>query len=149
VNEAASLSAIDAVSLLSRATARPYRLVGPLVGGETGAHEVHGPDGERLVAKWEIDPSSQDARCSGVWLTDRLREVAGWPVPRHQIVETDTCLFVLQEFLPGLPVEMLTHVVLADGGQITGSSEMGAARSHASTRADVLCYHTAWARTVH
>ena len=114
VNEAASLSAIDAVSLLSRATARPYRLVGRLAGGETRAHEGDGPDGERLLAKWEIDPASQDARCSGVWLTDRLREGAGWPVPRQQIVETDTCLFVLQEFLPGLPVEMLTHVVLAE-----------------------------------
>ena len=73
---------------------------------------MRGPDGSRLVAKWELDPVSQDARRVAVELTARLHDQAGWPVPHQWIVESDTCLFVLQEFLPGRPVRILSNVML-------------------------------------
>ena len=102
----------EAVQLLSDLTAQPYQLVGRLSGGESGAHEMRGPDGSRLVAKWELDPVSQDARRVAVELTARLHDQATWPVPHQWIVESDTCLFVLQEFLPGRPVRILSNVML-------------------------------------
>ena len=73
---------------------------------------MRGPDGSRLVAKWELDPVSQDARRVAVELTARLHDQAAWPVPHQSIVESDTCLFVLQEFLPGRPVQILSNVML-------------------------------------
>ena len=53
--------------------------------------------------KWEFDPSSQVARREAVGLTERLRTEARWPVPRQRVVESDACLFVIQELLPGRP----------------------------------------------
>ena len=102
----------DAVRLLEDLTAQPYELVGRLPGGESGAHEIRGPDGSRLVAKWELDPESQAARRVAVEYTARLRGQAAWPVPQQWIVESDTCLFVLQELLPGSPVRILSRVML-------------------------------------
>ena len=107
-----TLNPSAAVRLLSELTAEPYRLIGRLPGGESGAHEIRGPDGSRLVAKWASDPISQDARRVAAKLTARLREKAAWPVPHQRVVESDTCLFVLQEFLPGYPVRVLTDVML-------------------------------------
>lgn len=54
MDSGSDLSAAEAVALLSRTTRRAYRLVGQLAGGETGAHEVIGPTGDRLVMKWEL-----------------------------------------------------------------------------------------------
>jgi hypothetical protein len=112
VDHAETLSASDAVQVLSRATDASYHLVGRLAGGETGAHELVGPDGKRLVAKWDVDPRNQDARRVAVGLTERLRENAGWPVPHQQMVNADKYLFVLQEFMPGSPMESLTEEIL-------------------------------------
>jgi hypothetical protein len=109
VAELESLTAEDAVRLLSRAAGERYELVRRLAGGETGAHECAGPDGRRVVVKWELRPSAQALRRTAVGLTDRLREHAGWPVPRQYTVESDTCLFVIQDFMPGAPVERFTH----------------------------------------
>ena len=67
------------------------------------------PDGRRVVVKWELRPSSRVLRRKAVGLTDRLREQAGWPVPHQCTVESDGCLFVIQDLLPGAPVELLTH----------------------------------------
>ncbi len=106
------LNPSEAVQLLSDLTGQPYELVGRLPGGESGAHEMHGPDGSRLVAKWDFDPVSQDARRVAVELTARLHDQAAWPVPHQWIVESDTCLFVLQELLPGHPVRILSNVML-------------------------------------
>lgn len=98
--------------MLSLATGETYQLVGRLAGGETGAHELLGPDGRRLVAKWDLDPSSQAARRRALCLTDRLRDDAGWPVPRQETVDADGWLFVIQELLPGSPIDRLTHVLV-------------------------------------
>jgi Phosphotransferase enzyme family len=102
----------EAAQLLSDLTAQPYELVGRLPGDESGAHEMRGPDGRRLVAKWDSDPVTQGVRRVGVKLTGRLRDQAGWPVPQQWIVESDTCLFVLQQFLPGHPVRILSNAIL-------------------------------------
>jgi hypothetical protein len=98
--------------MLSKATGRSFELVGRLAGGETGAHEVRGPDDERLVVKWELDPSSQVARRVAVGLTDRLRNEAHWPVPRQNYFDIGDRLVITQELLPGRPVETLTHSLL-------------------------------------
>ena len=73
---------------------------------------MRGPEGGRLVVKWDADPISKDARRVGVELTARLRDEAAWPVPQQWIVESDTHLFVLQEFLPGHPVGLFSTALL-------------------------------------
>ena len=83
--------------------------MGRLAGGETGAHEFTVGDGRRVVVKWDLDPSSQDARRRAVGLADRLRELAAWPVPRQRTIEADGYLFVIQELVAGAPVTVLTH----------------------------------------
>ncbi len=98
-----------AVAALEQATGTAYELRGRLAGGETGAHEIVSPDGERFVFKWETDPESQIARRRGIELTERLRVEARWPVPCQDVVEHGGSLFVLQQFLPGTPVDELTH----------------------------------------
>jgi hypothetical protein len=112
VDRLESLDVDGAVQLLSRVTGQQYALTRRLTGGETGAHEMRGPDGERLVIKWELDPPSQAARRTAVELTERLGGHAGWPVPEQWTVEADECLFVLQRFMPGEPVELITHALV-------------------------------------
>jgi len=74
---------------------------------------VRGPNGSRWVAKWDLNPGSQVARRTGVVLTARLGDEASWPVPRQWSVESETCLFVLQEFLPGYPVRTFGRELVA------------------------------------
>lgn len=95
--------------LLSAGTGSTYQLIRRLAGGETGAHEVRGPDGGRLVVKWELDRSSAAARRRAVGLTDRLRDAARWPVSRQSTVDVESCLFVIQDFQLGAPVTELSH----------------------------------------
>ena len=102
-------SARAAVVALARATGTDYELRGRLAGGETGAHEIVSPAGERFVFKWETDPQSQIARRQGFEVADRLRVEANWPVPRQDLVEHNGDLFILQQFLPGAPVDQLSH----------------------------------------
>jgi hypothetical protein len=106
------MNAEQAVALLAQTTGDRYRLIGRLTGGETGAHEVAGPAGERLVVKWDTDPSLQRARGDAVVLSERLRLDARWPVPGQRTVVGDGCLFVLQDFMPGVPVEVIGHAIV-------------------------------------
>jgi hypothetical protein len=106
--------AVEAVARLTAATGEDYRFVGRLAGGETGAHEVRGPDGARLVAKWDDEPESQSARRQSVALTQRLHNEARWPVPHQWTVDAGERLYVLQELLPGTPVEHLNHRIVDD-----------------------------------
>jgi hypothetical protein len=69
---------------------------------------VSGPDGPQVL-KWEFDPVSKQARRRGAALTERLRTEAAWPVPRQELHDTDDCLIILQEFLPGGPVTLVDH----------------------------------------
>lgn len=94
---------------LQEASGDTYELVGRLSGGETGAYEVRrSADGRRLVLKWETQPASLELRRDGVALAERLRTAAGWPVPRQRVVEGRGCLFVLQEYMAGTPVRVMT-----------------------------------------
>jgi hypothetical protein len=102
----------DAVRRLAAATGEDVTLVGALTGGETGAHEVLGPDGRRFVLKWEDVPSRRAAREVGVVLAERLRTSAGWPVPRQWTVVDDGWLLVWQELLPGAVVACYTHAIV-------------------------------------
>jgi len=61
--------------------------------------------------KWDPAPSS-DARREAVVLAERLRVDVGWPVPRQRTVVAQDCLFVLQDFMPGTPIEILGHGVV-------------------------------------
>jgi hypothetical protein len=111
VTKSVPLSAAQAVDLLAVTTGVAYELVGRLRGGETGAHEVLDPRGGRLVVKWDTGPSSE-ARRQAVDLSERLRVDGGWPIPRQRTVVVEDCLFVLQDFMPGAPVEILGHAVV-------------------------------------
>jgi hypothetical protein len=104
--------ALEATRKLSETTGRDFALVGRLAGGETGAHEVRGPDDERLVLKWELDPSSQLSRRVAVGLTDRLHNEAHWPVPRQECFDVGDWLLITQELLPGRPMKSVTHALL-------------------------------------
>jgi hypothetical protein len=131
VTEPGSPNAADAARLLSTATGEQYVRVGRLAGGETGAHEFLAPGRRRVVVKWDTDPASQAQRLRAVGLTDRLRNEAGWPVPRIETVEHDGRLFVIQDLLPGAPVERLTH------GLVDRLLELHAARIGLERPADV------------
>jgi len=107
-----SVDAEEATQLLAKATGRNFELVGRLTGGETGAHEVRGPGNERLVLKWELDPSSRASRRVAVGLTERLQREAHWPVPQQEFFDVGDRLLITQELLPGRPVQELTHDLL-------------------------------------
>ena len=103
-----------AVARLRDATGDDYQLIGRLAGGETGAHEMRGPRGERLVVKWDDDAGSQAARRRAVGLTARLGAEAGWPVPAQWIVDDRDRMYVVQELVAGVPVEAFTHALVDD-----------------------------------
>jgi hypothetical protein len=98
----AALGAVEATAQLAEMTGVPYRLLGGLSGGETGAHlVVDAMTGERFVLKWEPDGVSQALRAEAVVLSERLRSQAGWPVPRQRTHADHGLLFVLQDFMAG------------------------------------------------
>jgi len=132
------MKAEQAVDLLAQATGEAYRLVGRLPGGETGAHEVAGPAGNRLVVKWDARASTRTARADAVALSERLRIEAGWPVPPERTIVAEGWLFVLQDFMPGAPVGELGHH-LVDTLLALHSRRLGLARAEDRSRwPDVL-----------
>jgi len=109
VNASDRLSAVAAVEQFSKASGQELLLVRRLAGGETGAHEVRTPSGRRFVLKWETDPQTMAARRRGHELTQRLFHEAGWPVPHQRLLDTSRCLYILQEFMPGMSPRRLSH----------------------------------------
>ena len=107
-----ALGASEAVALLSRTTGEPYQLAGRLSGGETGAHRVLAPGGRPLVVKWDSGPRNRELRAEALTLSERLRTEGGWPVPRQWAIDAGECLFVVQEFMAGAPIELLSHAVV-------------------------------------
>ena len=62
--------------------------------------------------KWDTAEPSQMLRREAVVLSERLRTESRWPVPRQHGIFGNGCLFVLQEFMSGAPIEVLRlHVV--------------------------------------
>jgi hypothetical protein len=107
-----ALTPAEALFLLAQESGDSYQLLGRLAGGETGAHKVQGPDGQPLVVKWELSPDQRALRSEAVLLSERLRTEAQWPVPRQWTLDTAKCLFVIQEFLPGEPVKVVSHRIV-------------------------------------
>ena len=109
MGDASAISPEAAASLLAHETGKPFQLVRRLSGGETGAHEFLGGDGRPVVVKWDARPGSRQLRGEAVVLSERLRTVAGWPVPAQSVVDTEEVRFVIQEFMPGSPPEHFDH----------------------------------------
>ncbi len=98
-----------AASILSEVVGKPFRLVGQLSGGETGAHQFIGPDGQPIVVKWDTTTDGRSFRGEAVALSERLRREAGWPVPEQSVIDADVIRFVIQEFMPGTPPTTIDH----------------------------------------
>jgi len=109
MGDASPISPEAAATLLSQETGSPFQLIRRLSGGETGAHEFLGGDGRPVVVKWDSRPRSRQLRAEAVVLSERLRTVAGWPVPTQSVVDAEGVLFVIQDFMPGSPPEHFDH----------------------------------------
>ena len=109
VADASQLDPESAASLLAHVTGTSFQFTRRLSGGETGAHEFLGGDGRPVVVKWDSRPRSRQLRGEAVVLSERLRTVAGWPVPSQSVVDTDEARFVIQEFMPGRPPDYFDH----------------------------------------
>jgi hypothetical protein len=103
------VDAAEATELLAETTGRPFTILGPLTGGETGATAIQDADGQRFVLKWTDDPTDQRLRRRGVELAERLRADAGWPAPQQRTFDAGAVLLVLQDLMPGAAVEHLSH----------------------------------------
>jgi Phosphotransferase enzyme family len=106
---ASTITPESAASLLAHETGRPFRFIRRLSGGETGAHEFLDGNGQPVVVKWDSRPGSRQLRGEAVVLSERLRTVAGWPVPAQSVVDAEEVRFVIQEFMPGTPPEHFDH----------------------------------------
>lgn len=62
VSRNSGVDAQTAASILSEMTGRPFRLVGQLSGGETGAHKFIGPNGRPIVVKWDTTSDGRALR---------------------------------------------------------------------------------------
>jgi hypothetical protein len=109
VSRDVSVNAGAVASILSEVTGRQFRLVKQLSGGETGAHLFTGPDGERVVVKWDTGREGRALRGEAVTFSERLRCDAGWPVPSESTIDAEEIRFVIQEFMPGTPPTTLDH----------------------------------------
>ena len=81
------LDAAGAVRAFATATGESFTLVRRLAGGETGAHQVRGPDGSDHVLKWEADPSARGRADRGARPHPNARRTLGWPVPEQRRVD--------------------------------------------------------------
>lgn len=128
VGDSSEISAELAATLLANETGEPYRLVGRMRGGESGAHKFIGPDGRPLVIKWDSRPESRELRGEAAILSERLRVVAAWPVPAESVVDAREVRFVIQEFMPGIPPQQLDHRLVEQLLELH-SRRLGLARS--------------------
>jgi thiamine kinase-like enzyme len=103
------VNAQEAASILTRVTGSPFQLVGQLSGGETGAHQFIGPNGQPIVVKWDTTSDGRAFRAEAVILSERLRCEAAWPVPAESVIDVDEIRFVIQEFMPGTPPTTIGH----------------------------------------
>lgn len=105
----AGVDAKTAASILLKITGSEFRPLGPLAGGETGAHKFLAPDGQSVVVKWDIAPDGRSLRSEAVALSERLRTQTGWPVPRESVLDADNVRFVIQTFMPGITPTRIDH----------------------------------------
>lgn len=83
-----------------------------LPGGQVGAARVRWPDGHRSVLTWLPGQRLADLRTRQLATVEALRQ-AGYPCPAVElVVELDRAVVLVQELLPGAPLEHLTDGVL-------------------------------------
>jgi hypothetical protein len=133
VSRDSGMDAETAASVLSEVMQAPFLLVRQLSGGETGAHQFVGPDGRRIVVKWDTTPDGRSLRAEGVVLSERLRCEAGWPVPAQSVIDAESVSFVIQDFLPGAPPTRIDHG-LVDELLDLHSRRLGLADPHDAVR---------------
>ncbi|MCX5345668.1 phosphotransferase [Streptomyces atratus] len=82
---------------------------GPCPGGEVGAAYVRWPDGHRSVLKRRPDTQLKDLRAGPLAVCEVLH-AQGYPCPSTELaVQVDHAVVLVQECLPGTPVEYLDH----------------------------------------
>ena len=104
-----AVDAEAAASIITDVTGKPFRYVGQLSGGETGAHQFLGPDGRPVVVKWDTTPDGRAIRAQSVVLSERLRCQAGWPVPAESVIHAEEITFIVQELMPGTAPTEIDH----------------------------------------
>lgn len=119
----------DLADRVSVATERRFRFVRSLVGGETGAWLFVDDDRAEWVIKAVDEQRAVSLRSEAVVLGERLRIEAGWPMPERSAVFDGEWLFVLQPFVPGRAVKVLTNgmvdVLLGAHGRRLGLARAG------------------------
>ncbi|WP_327365539.1 aminoglycoside phosphotransferase family protein [Streptomyces sp. NBC_01217] len=82
---------------------------GPCPGGQVGAAYVRWPDGRRSVLKWRPDTRLKDLRAGPLAVCEVLH-THGYPCPSTELaVQVDHAVVLVQELLPGTPMEVLDH----------------------------------------
>ncbi|MGW1410631.1 phosphotransferase [Streptomyces sp. NPDC002403] len=82
---------------------------GPCPGGEVGAAYVRWPDGRRSVLKWRPDTRIEELRAGPLAVCEVLG-ARGYPCPSTELaLQVDGAVVLVQELLPGTPVEFLDH----------------------------------------
>lgn len=80
---------------------------GPCPGGEVGAAYVRWPDGRRSVLKWRPDTRIEEMRAGPLAVCEVLG-ARGYPCPSTELaLQVDGAVVLVQELLPGTPVEFL------------------------------------------
>jgi hypothetical protein len=82
---------------------------GPCPGGEVGAAYVRWPDGHRSVLKWRPDTRLAALRAGPLAVCEALRN-QGYPCPSTELaLQVDGAVVLVQQLLPGAPLELLDH----------------------------------------
>ncbi|MEV5199245.1 phosphotransferase [Streptomyces sp. NPDC053720] len=82
---------------------------GPCPGGEVGAAYVRWPDGHRSVLKWRPGTRLDALRAGPLAVCEVLRG-RGYPCPSTELaLQVDGAVVLVQQLLPGAPVELLDH----------------------------------------
>ncbi|MFG2626777.1 phosphotransferase [Streptomyces sp. NPDC048473] len=82
---------------------------GPCPGGQVGAAYVRWPDGHRSVLKWRQLTRLKDLRAGPLTVCEVLH-AHGYPCPSTELaVQVDNAVVLVQECMPGAPMECLDH----------------------------------------
>ncbi|MGO9451409.1 MAG: phosphotransferase family protein [Candidatus Binataceae bacterium] len=95
------------VASINRRHKTSYRLIGPKMGGESGAtHVIADDSGTEYILKWGAEFDAQRV----VAITRRLR-ASGYPAPECVTSGTDDdgTSYMVQRFLPGRPIQHITR----------------------------------------
>ncbi|MFJ7254818.1 phosphotransferase [Streptomyces sp. NPDC098085] len=98
-------------------------------GGETGADHVRWPDGHRSVLKSRPDTRIEELRAGPLTVCEVLR-ARGYPCPSTELaLQVDRAVVLVQQLLPGTPLECLDHDGL-DRALALNASQAGLLTEH-------------------